>query len=200
MTGRSSSGKISMRVRNKARIEVRASATTMTITEIGRLSAARMSHMSLVLLVQNSCLMVALAAQEMGRDRRERQQHQPGHARRLVAPPRRRLQPGSEDFPTLRLRRLCSEQFVLLPPTALAPAELVRKGRLMSADTGPAPLGRWLPELFSVLLGRRNRTQEMSLARPLPNSSYLAQAHSYLPERVHSVRCRYRGQRARLAC
>src|ERR1017187_2830606 len=180
MTGRSSSGKISMRVRNKARIEVRASATTMTITEIGRLSAARMSHMSLVLLVQNSCLMVALAAQEMGRDRRERQQHQPGHARRLVAPPRRRLQPGSEDFPTLRLRRLwpvqlenghavaahqhaplptrrvCSEQFVLLPPTALAPAELGRKGLLRSADTGPAPLGRGRPELLAVRVGRRN--------------------------------------------
>src|ERR1035437_2237120 len=53
MTGRSNSGKISIRVRNKARIEVRASATTMTITEIGRLSAARMSHMSLFLLLQN---------------------------------------------------------------------------------------------------------------------------------------------------
>src|ERR1017187_8861227 len=64
MTGKSSSGKISIRVRNKARIEVRASATTMTITEIGRLSAARMSHMSLVLLLQNSWLWLRELRQE----------------------------------------------------------------------------------------------------------------------------------------
>src|ERR1022692_2854026 len=48
MTGRSRSGKISMRVRIKAKTDDRPSATMITMTVIGLRSAARISHILMV--------------------------------------------------------------------------------------------------------------------------------------------------------